>query len=1153
MHYSDIDTALRAALPPELREFAPTLARLVADVRNGALAPEAARRQISADPVLRILTGNLAGQELSAGQSQVVFGQGSQTGDVSIRDIAGRDVINVALNLTTIQQRTPSSLSASERRNRAKVLNAVQAHWITGYLDRSLHATRLIELELEQRPEAVQYPWELVVQRPSQADLRLPAGTTMIHVFDAQRGQLLLLGEPGAGKTIMLLDLARSLLRRAEEDESEPIPVVLNLSTWGVRRQPIIEWISVELYERYGVSRSVAEAWIQDDALTLLLDGLDEVEPVHRLACVAKLNDFCRGRLINIVVCSRTEDYSLLKTQLRLQSAVVVQPLTEAQVMAYLDAGGPALQLVQSLVQADPGLRELARSPLMLSVIALTYAGTRPEALPPAASVAARREQLLESYVEQMFQRRSGRAPFAKDATLAWLAQIAALMRRQSLSTFYIEGLQPHFALDLPRQQLFRRTLRVITGLILGITIGAVFGGVVGFVWGAWAGVLAWMAVGLLAGIGLDPDKDPLTIEPVEKLHWSLDAARAAMRQQTRLTTEQLSRYPSVYAFAPLNGVIAGLLGGFVGAAVERRSRPNQAIWRSLRSGFRAAALIALVGAPAVAPVIALLLWMFATLPRDLNQNVSFWIGTGAGATLLFALIFGLLGWLRLGGLSFIQHFLLRLLLALDGRLPWKLPRLLHYGAERALLRQVGAGYVFVHRLVLEHIADRLPAAQLHARQLAVRARRPFFVGATLLGLLLVLGLGSIIGIGVSSFLSERALAAATARRAFELVETHMALGRIYYSGSGVLEHKGLTLVNTSENLPNRVVRDFIVEVSFVNPYTRLTGKWDYGIFFRDTDREDDYRLYIDSDQQWHFSVVQGEVNNAQETVATSAHINRLPGQENTLRLLVLGERGYLFINGAFVAELDTSQRMEAGIISIGTGFMEGYTVAGETTEYRNLVLRSLDPLSSAELRQTALAATATTMQVAGTPTTTTRSPHPLLVQARARGRKITLEPDGVLEHKPDDGNVQREWLGQFEHRDFLVEVEVENPYAASEQRWSMGFYFWETKEQQFRLVIDSYKHWDLYLENDVDVSPPLLSGYVPHLRIGAGESNYLQLLVDGNDGYLFVNDVLTATMDLSGHAGGKGDVFLAQGIRVGEEREGATTPYRNLTFWRLD
>ena len=109
-------------------------------------------------------------------------------------------------------------------------------------------------------------------------------------IYDAT-GLLLILGEPGSGKTTTLLDLARTLLERARDDIKERVPVVLNLSSWK-KKQPLAEWISGELSEKYRVPRKIARFWFQRDYLLPLLDGLDEVETVMQPDCVAAINAF---------------------------------------------------------------------------------------------------------------------------------------------------------------------------------------------------------------------------------------------------------------------------------------------------------------------------------------------------------------------------------------------------------------------------------------------------------------------------------------------------------------------------------------------------------------------------------------------------------------------------------------------------------------------------------------------------------------------------------------------------------------------------------------------------------------------------------------------------------------------------------------------
>ncbi len=58
------------------------------------------------------------------------------------------------------------------------------------------------------------------------------------------------------------------------------------------------------------------------------------------------------------------------------------------------------------------------------------------------------------------------------------------------------------------------------------------------------------------------------------------------------------------------------------------------------------------------------------------------------------------------GGSKCVSHIVLRILLWISRSTPWNYPRFLDYAADRILLRKVGGGYIFIHRLLLEYFAS---------------------------------------------------------------------------------------------------------------------------------------------------------------------------------------------------------------------------------------------------------------------------------------------------------------------------------------------------------------------------------------------------------------------------------------------------------------
>jgi len=70
-------------------------------------------------------------------------------------------------------------------------------------------------------------------------------------------------------------------------------------------------------------------------------------------------------------------------------------------------------------------------------------------------------------------------------------------------------------------------------------------------------------------------------------------------------------------------------------------------------------------------------------------------------------LVIGLMGGLNdFGGIAIIQHYTLRTIIARNNLLPFRLIPFLDYCTDLIFLRRVGGGYIFVHRLLMEHFAE---------------------------------------------------------------------------------------------------------------------------------------------------------------------------------------------------------------------------------------------------------------------------------------------------------------------------------------------------------------------------------------------------------------------------------------------------------------
>ncbi|MEM9220493.1 MAG: NACHT domain-containing protein [Cyanobacteria bacterium P01_F01_bin.150] len=400
---------------------------------------------------------------------------------VQIGGIAGRD-----LTLTQIQGSVASinvfgtlqvpqaplsegrQLSRQEYEWRRTLLSKVKQFWIDGVLKKSLHNRVLIELGLEERNDCVQTPLNGIGEFPSESPQVLPPGTSATDIFEGIGAgrTLLILGEPGSGKTVTLLKLADSLVGRAENDISQPLPIVVNLSSWTKQRKPIAEWLVQELYEIYGVSKSLGKVWIEDEQLILLLDGLDEVNANYRDDCVNALNLFIKdhGRT-EIVICSRIKDYKALSEYLRLRSAIYVQPLTSEQVEQYLEEAGEQVKALKTILQTNSEIRDFASSPLILSIMSLAYQDFSLGDFPQDFSRKDFRRRLFDTYVTRMLNRRGATEKYTKEKTNRWLIWMAQRMLQYSQTVFLIERAQPKWLQTRPRRILYRLESSLIYGL----------------------------------------------------------------------------------------------------------------------------------------------------------------------------------------------------------------------------------------------------------------------------------------------------------------------------------------------------------------------------------------------------------------------------------------------------------------------------------------------------------------------------------------------------------------------------------------------------------------------------------------------------------------------------------------------------------------
>ena len=591
------------------------------------------------------------------------------------------------------------------------MLRRVKTVWLDGVLEESLHGGEIIDLGFAYRPAALGNSGVPSWQQAPEYDYLLPVGTRIEDVFAAADRVLLVLGEPGAGKTTMLLQLVSHLMAQAEADETCPMPAVFSLATYTNGRT-LSQWLVEQLAGNYEVPRKLGEQWIDAGQFIPLLDGLDEVDPAHRPACAEAINEFrARHPGVPLLVTARNRDYQALATRLHMDKAIILQPLTLEQIDTYLQRRGNKLDGLRASLAADRTLQELAQTPLMLSI--MTLAANRP----PESGAAdlgdglLSRQHLFDVYVERMARYRGKNMSYSPSDTISWLSWLAKQQTRAMKPTFFLEDMQPSWLPDDAGRGFIRQMRLSVFGILTG---AAVPGALLLLLYNRWDAAGALLLVGLLAaaipaitGRFLVRGRLPFKrIETVESLGWSWPWAAlglgvgAAVGLGLGALVAWLDRWTSTPWPALLSvagGVLTMVENALLRSDLRLRTTPGQGVEQSRRNGLMVAGLVIattlILGAVAVAvaaavtsrqafiPAAAWLLWL------------ALFLGAGCG------LSFGFLAWL--------QHWRLRSILHDRGDFPDDATAFLNLAAERNLLRKVGGGYTFVHALLLDYFSRR--------------------------------------------------------------------------------------------------------------------------------------------------------------------------------------------------------------------------------------------------------------------------------------------------------------------------------------------------------------------------------------------------------------------------------------------------------------
>jgi NACHT domain len=106
---------------------------------------------------------------------------------------------------------------------------------------------------------------------------------TILDYYQAlSPARLVILGDPGAGKTVLAAELVVRLLEHRRDHQDVPVPVLISAAAYDTRR-PWADWLTGHLALRFALSVPAAARLVRDGRILPVVDGLDEMDPAGLL------------------------------------------------------------------------------------------------------------------------------------------------------------------------------------------------------------------------------------------------------------------------------------------------------------------------------------------------------------------------------------------------------------------------------------------------------------------------------------------------------------------------------------------------------------------------------------------------------------------------------------------------------------------------------------------------------------------------------------------------------------------------------------------------------------------------------------------------------------------------------------------------------
>jgi energy-coupling factor transporter ATP-binding protein EcfA2 len=566
--------------------------------------------------------------------------------------------------------------------------------------------------------------------------------------------RLLIVGNPGVGKTVLLLKLALNLLGESGPGNQDPFPVIFNCASWSEKFERFEDWL-IEMFNiSEGLSKEFAGQLLKNERIIFLIDGFDElarnedeqIAKEIRAKFLESLNNYL-DRKKQLVICSRIDEASMIQGRFPVAAKIKILDLGESQVK---EALREALNDKTSNVSATNLLRIAKENRDLLKVLRTPFYFTIAVEVLDKQIVDEKgfpkEEKEIKDYLQNAFiDKKLTVAPnpngFNSLKTRKWLQWLGKLMEKKQIVTFELADLQPT---DLAKKWQFRWVAGLFSSLVAGLVFSLaggfpgliVIGMVIGMVTGLIVGSTKTINMGGVAQF--DPSKLFSWVYWQKNLSFGFFSGLGFGLFFTLLHTliPHLLNYPILLSvdslvfgsvFGLVFGSVFGLVKGFNGLRRIKGFSYLETPYQRIIGGFIN------LGAVVFNIVITVFLLSFFVFLISSLFGSEFWVIDSESTKIVAvdttyrgdvyvtektsaktligvtAIIYGFVSvsMFAIFSTPLFKHLLLRLSLYIERAMPLKYATFLNYASEARILEKDGGQWRFRHQNLQDHFANR--------------------------------------------------------------------------------------------------------------------------------------------------------------------------------------------------------------------------------------------------------------------------------------------------------------------------------------------------------------------------------------------------------------------------------------------------------------